>query len=98
VEAGMSITRSGTTVAQAVPSRRDFIKVGAAGLAGSTIATGTDTSQGNHTPEHTDAMIKLDRGDSSGQQQSQQPVSAELPGGLLLKGAEHRGAAYVLRP
>jgi len=44
----MSITRSGTTAAQAVPSRRDFLKVGAAGLAGSTIAMGAcRTGSGN---------------------------------------------------
>ena len=36
----MSITRSGAEGADTAPSRRDFIKVGAAGLAGSTIAMG----------------------------------------------------------
>ena len=45
----MSITLSGAEGADTVPSGRDFIKVSAAGLAGSTIAMGACRTAGNNS-------------------------------------------------
>ena len=46
----MSITGSGVECVDTAPSRRNFIKIGAAGLAGSTMAAACRTGAGNADP------------------------------------------------